>query len=106
MTPSNCRGPGARPDRLLLLRNPVARNRLQTPTPFQPMNSSPTPIPRRKFLASTATILTLAPLAYLRGQQGSPNDEIAMGIIGCGGQGVGNMKNFLGIKGVRVVAVC
>jgi predicted dehydrogenase len=64
------------------------------------------PIPRRKFLASTATVLGLAPLAYLRGQQGSPNEEIAMGIIGCGGQGVGNMKNFLNIKGVRVVAVC
>jgi predicted dehydrogenase len=64
------------------------------------------PIPRRKFLASTATVLGLAPLAYLRGQPGSPNEEIAMGVVGCGGQGVGNMKNFLNIKGVRVVAVC
>lgn len=29
-----------------------------------------------------------------------------MGIIGCGGMGKGNMGNFLGIQGVRVVAVC
>lgn len=63
-------------------------------------------IPRRRFLTTTATVLGLAPFAYLHGQAGSPNDEIAMGIVGCGGQGIGNMRNFLGIKGVRVVAVC
>ena len=45
-------------------------------------------------------------MAYLRAQGGSPNDEIAIGLIGCGGMGNGNMKNFLNIKGVRVVAVC
>lgn len=64
------------------------------------------PFSRRRFLATTTTALSLAPLAYLRGQDSSPNDDIAMGIIGCGGQGTSNMKNFLGIKGVRVVAVC
>ncbi len=29
-----------------------------------------------------------------------------MGIIGCGSMGIGNMRNFLNISGVRVVAVC
>lgn len=70
------------------------------------MNFPAHSIPRRKFLASTAAALGLAPLAYLRAQQGSPNDEIAMGVVGCGGQGIGNMTNFLNIEGVRVVAVC
>jgi hypothetical protein len=45
-------------------------------------------------------------MAYLRAQEGSPNDEIAIGLVGCGGMGNGNMSNFLNIKGVRVVAVC
>ena len=66
-----------------------------------------TPVPRpRRFLATTVTALGLAPMAYLRAQEGSPNDEIVMGVVGCGGQGTGNMTNFLNIKGVRVVAVC
>jgi predicted dehydrogenase len=64
------------------------------------------PIPRRKFLVTSAAALGLAPMAFLRAQEGSPNDEIVMGVIGCGGQGTGNMGNFLNIKGVRVVAVC
>lgn len=42
----------------------------------------------------------------LRAQQGSPNDEITIGVVGCGGQGQGVMGNFLNIPGVRVVAVC
>jgi predicted dehydrogenase len=63
-------------------------------------------IPRRKFLAASAAALGLAPMAMLRAAEGSPNDEILMGIIGCGGMGIGNMVNFLNIKGVRVVAVC
>lgn len=70
------------------------------------MNPASQSVPRRKFLAAGAAALGLAPLAYLRAQQGSPNDEIAMGVVGCGGQGMGNMGNFLNIKGVRVVAVC
>jgi len=70
------------------------------------MNPAGQSIPRRKFLAASAAALGLAPMAYLRGQSSSPNDEIVMGVVGCGGQGVGNMSNFLNIKGVRVVAVC
>jgi predicted dehydrogenase len=63
-------------------------------------------IPRRKFLAASAAALGLAPLALLRAQQGAANDEIAVGLVGCGGQGSGVMNNFLNIQGVRVVAVC
>jgi predicted dehydrogenase len=61
---------------------------------------------RRKFLATGAAAVGLAPNFYLRAQSGSPNDEILMGIIGCGGMAMSNMSNFLNVKGVRVVAVC
>jgi predicted dehydrogenase len=64
------------------------------------------PYSRRKFLATSVSALGLVPMAYLRGQQGSPNDEIAMGVVGCGGQGLSDMINFLSIAGVRVVAIC
>lgn len=70
------------------------------------MKFSAPSIPRRKFLATSAAALGLAPMVHLRARSGSPNDEIAMGIIGCGGQGLNNMGNFLNIKGVRIVAVC
>lgn len=70
------------------------------------MSTVPTVIPRRRFLTASVTALGLAPMAWVRGQQASPNDEIAVGIIGCGGQGTGVMTNFLNTKGVRVVAVC
>ena len=59
---------------------------------------------RRRFLATTAMA---APMIWTRASgKGSPNDEITMGVIGCGSRGNANMTNFLGIKGVRVVAVC
>ncbi|MGE9270745.1 MAG: Gfo/Idh/MocA family protein [Verrucomicrobiales bacterium] len=73
------------------------------------MNSvsfSPTPYSRRRFLSTSAAALGVAPMALIRADEESPNEQIAIGIIGCGGMGLGNMKNFLNIKGVRVVAVC
>jgi len=70
------------------------------------IHDSASTIPRRRFLAASAAALGLAPLALLRAQQGSANDEIAIGLVGCGGQGTGVMGNFLGMQGVRVVAVC
>ena len=70
------------------------------------MSSIAAPIPRRRFLFASAAAFGLAPMGFLRAQQGSPNDDVVMGIIGCGGQGTGNMRNFLNVKGVRVVAVC
>ena len=71
------------------------------------MNSSRPLFPRRRFLAASAAALGLAPLAYLRAQNAtSPNDQISIGIVGTGGMGTGNMKSFLGMKDVRVIAVC
>ncbi|MGB6223256.1 Gfo/Idh/MocA family protein [Haloferula sp.] len=63
------------------------------------------PYSRRRFLATGAAALGVAPMAYLRAQSGSPNEEISIGLIGCGGMGTGNIKTFLNIEGVRVVAV-
>jgi predicted dehydrogenase len=70
------------------------------------MNVTANTIPRRRFLATSAAALGLAPAVWLRAQETSPNEDIAMGVVGCGSQGMGNMNNFLNIKGVRVVAVC
>lgn len=67
---------------------------------------TPFPYSRRRFLVTGAAALGVAPMAYLRAQGGSPNDEISIALIGCGGMGNGNMTNFLNIQGVRVVAVC
>jgi predicted dehydrogenase len=63
-------------------------------------------IPRRKFLAGSIAAMGIAPMAWLRAQDTSPNEDIAIGIIGCGAMGGGNMANFLNMQGVRVVAVC
>lgn len=70
------------------------------------MNPSLASTTRRKFLTAGVAALGLAPMAWLRAQSASPNDEIHMGIIGCGGMGTGNLRNFLNLAGVRVVAVC
>ena len=70
------------------------------------MIEHPARLSRRRFLTAGVTALGLTPMAWLRAQDASPNDEIHMGIIGCGGMGTGNMRNFLNIPGVRVVAVC
>jgi len=61
---------------------------------------------RRRFLATGAAAVSLAPFIRLNARDGSPNDEVLMGFIGVGGQGRSNMTNFLNIEGVRVVAVC
>lgn len=70
------------------------------------MNTTLTHLPRRKFLAASVSALGLAPMAWLRAQTPSSNDEITIGIIGHGAMGTGNMINFLNLPGVRVVAVC
>ncbi len=57
-------------------------------------------ISRRKFFATGAAALGLAPMAFLPARAGSHNEEILMGIIGCGGMGIRNMRNFLCIRGV------
>ena len=69
---------------------------------------------RRVFLKTASTAAAAAaglpcvvPSAAL-GKDGAvaPSERIVMGSIGTGGQGSGNMRNFMGQKDVRLVAVC
>jgi len=63
-------------------------------------------IRRRQFLVTGAAALGVAPMAFLPKQAGSANDKIVMGLVGCGGMGMGNINNFLGMRDdVQVVAV-
>ena len=76
---------------------------------------------RRGFLDRTTTALLAAGLpawfarevaaddatkAQAPKRKVGPNDQIRLGLIGCGGQGTYVMKNALKDKGVMVVAVC
>src|SRR5512135_1639884 len=69
---------------------------------------------RRQFLKQTTTLAlsaaafpTLVPASAL-GQSGTvaPGSRIAVGCIGVGPQGQGDMGNFLNQKDAQVVAVC
>lgn len=66
---------------------------------------------RRRFLKRTAAGLAAVPFilpASARGADGhtAPSNRIVMGCIGTGSQGTGNMRGFLGIRDIQVVAVC
>ena len=64
----------------------------------------------KKTISSTLGIIALPqiiPASSLgRGGAIAPSDRIVMGAIGVGSQGTGNMRNFLGKKETRFVAVC
>jgi len=60
---------------------------------------------RRAFLRRAAATAVAAPLVVPSTAFGA-NDQFAMGCIGMGGQGRGDMGGFLGFKELRVVAVC
>ena len=69
---------------------------------------------RRQFLKNTMAISTgvmvfpsIVPGSVL-GRHGvlAPSDRIVLGCIGMGGMGTGNMRSFLDLEDVRVVAVC
>jgi len=62
-------------------------------------------VSRRDFLGTAAAAACAAPLVMSSKAFGA-NDKIAMGCIGMGGQGRGDMGGFLGSKQVQVVAVC
>ena len=65
------------------------------------------PIHRRKFLKSalaTGAAVNLPNIVPARAF--GANNKIAIGCIGVGGMGTGNMRNFLGLDDCRVVAVC
>jgi predicted dehydrogenase len=62
---------------------------------------------RRDFLrTSTAAIAALGLPTIIPTSAFGANEKIALGCIGVGGMGTGNMKNFLGLEDCRVVAVC
>jgi len=66
------------------------------------------PINRRDFLKKTGTAaIGAAGLTILRGNQAvAQNDTIGVGVAGINGRGQGHIKEFCGIEGVRVVALC
>lgn len=60
---------------------------------------------RRDFLRATATLPLLAP-AVLAQDRPMPSNRINMALIGCGGQGTGDMGGFMSFPEVQFVAVC
>ncbi len=67
-------------------------------------------ISRRQFLrgaAATAATFMIVPRNVLGGPgYTSPSEKLNIAIIGTGGQGIHDMKEFLNIPGTRVIAVC
>lgn len=76
------------------------------------MNNTPAPksFSRRQFLAATAlavaapTIITGCATASER--RPSASNRITVGVVGCGWQGMSNMKGFLNHGDCQVVAIC
>ena len=65
---------------------------------------------RRTFIKS-ASLAVAAPLvvpAAVLGKEGrtAPGERIGMALIGCGGQGCGDMSNLMGFNEVQFLAVC
>ena len=65
---------------------------------------------RRQFisnsLAASAGVSFLSVLPRARANMGSPNEAIQLGIIGLGSKAGGHIRQLLGMKGVRIVALC
>jgi hypothetical protein len=65
---------------------------------------------RRRFLKTTTAVAAaplFVPAAVLgRDERTAPSERITMALIGCGGQGVGDMHGFMGFPDVQFVAVC
>src|SRR6266496_2775732 len=64
---------------------------------------------RRRFLKTAAAVAAaplFVPAALLgRDERTAPSERITMALIGCGGQGVGDMHGFMGFPDVQFVAV-
>src|SRR5688500_4296830 len=73
-------------------------------------------ISRRRFVASTTAGIVgaglsrrsaaEAPAAKADGQTVAPSDRVSVALVGCGGMGKANLRNFLRMPEVRVAAVC
>ena len=63
-------------------------------------------VSRRGFLAAGAGfgLFNLVPASVLGAN--APSNTVTMGIIGAGGQGMGNMRSFMGLPDVRFLAAC
>ena len=64
---------------------------------------------RRKFLLGAVAVpapLIVASSVLGQGNKTAPNSKIQLACIGVGGQGTGNMNNFLQDERVRVAAIC
>ena len=63
-------------------------------------------VSRRGFLAAGAGfgLFNLVPASVLGAD--APSNKVTMGLIGAGGQGMSNMRSFLGLPDVRFLAVC
>lgn len=65
---------------------------------------------RRQFisnsLAASAGVSFLSVLPRARATMDSPNEAIQLGIIGLGSKAGGHIRQLLGMKGVRIVALC
>src|SRR5688500_9982616 len=64
-----------------------------------------TTLNRRAFLAQTsltAGAVTLAPFSRALGA----NDDLRIGVVGCGGQGSHHIRCLRELTGLRIVAVC
>ncbi|HSA11249.1 MAG TPA: Gfo/Idh/MocA family oxidoreductase [Candidatus Paceibacterota bacterium] len=62
---------------------------------------------RRDFLrSSTAALAAISLPAIIPASAFGAGNKIALGCIGVGGMGTGNMKSFLALEDCRVVAVC
>lgn len=68
------------------------------------------PCNRRTFLKAAAAASLFPAIipasAFGARERALPSDRITMGIIGTGGQGIDNMKNFMRNSNVQVLAVC
>ncbi|MEM7387976.1 MAG: Gfo/Idh/MocA family oxidoreductase, partial [Verrucomicrobiota bacterium] len=72
-----------------------------------PSKSSVEPgVSRRRFIQSSAVAGMAASISTRAKAQGAANDEITVGILGCGAQGQTLMQSALPIPGIKFVAVC
>ena len=65
---------------------------------------------RRNFIktstAFAAPSIVPASVLFAQGDKPTPNNRITLGLIGCGGQGTGDMRNIMRADEIQTVAVC
>ena len=77
--------------------------------PRAPKSPKLHPMKRRTLLKSTAALgfPTIIPASALGNQDTpAPSERITLGLIGCGGQGTGDMRNMMNSKEILTLGVC